>query len=436
MRSGYRLWVVGAMGLFTVPGSGQCPILRGTIADLRSQAPITEARMRIKTREKVEYVNVMNGKYQTNLPCTNASIIIEAKGYSTLSMTYTQSQHLAGASDYYVPFNLLPIVHQTSDEPYVQSEQSHTELQNRPINSQHISNRVFRVTDAYTEKLLPATVCLYYTQTARKDCFVSNASQQPVITFSEPDIIAVEVDVPGYQPYKGNLILDHLDNQTRTYTIRLQREVTVVSVTSPGENYAYTLSRESRSVDFKRIDKSHFYQFAEPGIYQLSCTDSEGVLIDKKNVEITTGLNILAGFIEKKNTIVKSRGGAVPLTPVVTSLPDINRLYFDQSEYQLRPASRNKLDSLAAWLLQNPEQWVVIKGHTDNVGNAQRNQTLSEFRAKVVCNYLINRGVAETSISWTGVGSQFPIAPNDTESNRQRNRRVEIFLSATPDPNN
>ena len=78
----------------------------------------------------------------------------------------------------------------------------------------------------------------------------------------------------------------------------------------------------------------------------------------------------------------------------------------------------------------------MIRGHTDNVGNARRNQTLSEFRAKVVFTYLTNRGVPEAAMEWSGLGSQWPDASNDTEEGRRKNRRVEIFSPDKASPIN
>jgi outer membrane protein OmpA-like peptidoglycan-associated protein len=69
----------------------------------------------------------------------------------------------------------------------------------------------------------------------------------------------------------------------------------------------------------------------------------------------------------------------------------------------------------------------MIEGHTDNVGNAQSNQSLSERRAAAVKQYLVTMAhVDATRLSTKGYGASKPIAPNTTAEGRQENRRVEL----------
>lgn len=431
-------WVAWAFGLIAFPGAGQCLKIRGTIADLRSHAPVPKARITIKTKDKTDFVDVMNGTYQIGLPCTGATIMIEAKGYSSFTMPVSSRTKVSDNVSFYVPFSLLPIDHQASDQPYFQSEQSHTELtKNRDPKSEK-AERIFRITDAITDQPVQSTVCLYYTQTAQKDCFITTLQNpEQSIVFSDPDIVAIEVTAAGYQMYRGNLILDKLDNQKRTYTIRLQREATLLSITSAQNDLVYSLILDKKPVHLSGKAGREFYQFLEPGSYILKIADTGGALIREEPIIIYPGLNVYEGKNGKVG-VASIPAQAEPKSRGMTAavLPPVRTLYFDQSDYRLRPASRNRLDSLAAWLLQHPGQRVQLKGHTDNVGNVQRNQTLSEFRAKVVCTYLINKGMAESDISWIGVGSQYPEAPNETEANRQLNRRVEVYLTNTSNINN
>lgn len=106
----------------------------------------------------------------------------------------------------------------------------------------------------------------------------------------------------------------------------------------------------------------------------------------------------------------------------------LNNLYFDQSSYVLRPESSAELDRLVAALKANPKLKIAIAGHTDNVGDARLNVLLSENRAKVVKNYLFNRGIADARLSALGYGPNRPVGPNDTEEARSRNRRVEFTV--------
>ena len=66
-----------------------------------------------------------------------------------------------------------------------------------------------------------------------------------------------------------------------------------------------------------------------------------------------------------------------------------------------------------------------ISGHTDNVGNAQANKTLSDKRAQACRNYIVSKGIDKKRPDAVGFGDEHPIAPNDTDEGRQKNRRIE-----------
>ena len=84
---------------------------------------------------------------------------------------------------------------------------------------------------------------------------------------------------------------------------------------------------------------------------------------------------------------------------------------------------------LADVLQQHPQRTVLIEGFTDSTGTAAHNQELSERRADAVRSALQEMGVANDRIAIRGYGESHPVAANDTEANRQLNRRVEIVFS-------
>ena len=101
---------------------------------------------------------------------------------------------------------------------------------------------------------------------------------------------------------------------------------------------------------------------------------------------------------------------------------------FDPGQAAIRPNFRPVLDNFAQSLQQNPSSTVTIIGHTDATGSASVNEPLSLQRADATRDYLVSRGVASNRFSIDGRGSREPVASNDTEAGRARNRRVEIFL--------
>jgi OOP family OmpA-OmpF porin len=103
-------------------------------------------------------------------------------------------------------------------------------------------------------------------------------------------------------------------------------------------------------------------------------------------------------------------------------------VYFDQSSYLLRPESYTQLNQLVALLKSRPGLKIEISGHTDNVGDPRLNLALSENRARVITSYLITNGITENRLRFKGYGQTQPIAANDTEENKRKNRRVEVRL--------
>ncbi len=104
----------------------------------------------------------------------------------------------------------------------------------------------------------------------------------------------------------------------------------------------------------------------------------------------------------------------------------LNNLYFDYGKSTISARSQPELKRLLDLLKTNTHLKVEIGGHTDNKGSADFNQRLAEQRAASVTKYLQQQGVAATRLRAIGYGFRQPVAPNDTEANRQRNRRTEL----------
>lgn len=99
---------------------------------------------------------------------------------------------------------------------------------------------------------------------------------------------------------------------------------------------------------------------------------------------------------------------------------------FETGSSNLKSSSLKNLDNLATYLMTFKDNVFVIKGHTDNTGDEDKNIALSDERAEAVKSYLISKGIAAESLLAIGFGSLKPIADNKTEEGKQKNRRVEI----------
>ena len=102
---------------------------------------------------------------------------------------------------------------------------------------------------------------------------------------------------------------------------------------------------------------------------------------------------------------------------------------FDSGKYNLKPGSTKMLINSLVGVKARPGWLIVVSGHTDNTGNPQLNQTLSQKRAEAVRDWMRDTGdVPESCFAVQGYGESRPVATNDTPEGRTLNRRVEISL--------
>lgn len=107
----------------------------------------------------------------------------------------------------------------------------------------------------------------------------------------------------------------------------------------------------------------------------------------------------------------------------------LKNIFFETNMFHLLPESRSELGQLISFLQKNPSVEIEIAGYTDNVGDDQSNQLLSENRAKTVFDYLVLNKVPASKISFKGYGESMPLNDNATEENRQNNRRTEFKIT-------
>jgi OmpA-OmpF porin, OOP family len=116
------------------------------------------------------------------------------------------------------------------------------------------------------------------------------------------------------------------------------------------------------------------------------------------------------------------RGEGEPAPRVV--LEDV---YFDSGKAKLRAESMPRLDRIFEYMRHKKGVRIEISGHTDNLGNAKENKELSRDRAQACRDYLVKKGIDKSRIVAVGHGDEKPIASNDAEEGRQKNRRIEAI---------
>lgn len=108
-------------------------------------------------------------------------------------------------------------------------------------------------------------------------------------------------------------------------------------------------------------------------------------------------------------------------------------ILFPTGKYTLNQTAQTSLSQFANSLINNPGTNVQIFGYTDNTGSFEVNDKLSNNRANAVKSYLVNSGVPVTRLSSQGVPMADYVATNETAEGRAQNRRVEIYISASPE---
>ena len=138
------------------------------------------------------------------------------------------------------------------------------------------------------------------------------------------------------------------------------------------------------------------------------------VRLESREAELATTRQELAELQAKKT----ARGTVVTLGSVL----------FATGRSELLPGAQGSIDRLARYLAENPDNTVLIEGHTDSTGSDTTNLRLSQDRADAVRMALIAEGISANRITAKGLGSSRPVAPNTSAEGRQQNRRVEIVI--------
>ena len=169
--------------------------------------------------------------------------------------------------------------------------------------------------------------------------------------------------------------------------------------------------------------------------------DDDGIVDEEDDCPAEKGSAVLKGCPDRDNDGVADKddrcpdlagipeNNGCPELPkeVISQLTKIaSKIFFESGSDKLRPSSIAQLDDLSDILSKYPESNLIIEGHTDNTGDAERNVILSQKRCESVKTYLISKGIDANRLSATGFGQSHPIDDNNTASGRSKNRRVEL----------
>ncbi|MFN3790947.1 OmpA family protein [Massilia sp.] len=152
---------------------------------------------------------------------------------------------------------------------------------------------------------------------------------------------------------------------------------------------------------------------------QAQAAQQQAAAAQQQNAALAQRAAVLEALLVELQAVKTERGYVVTIGDVL----------FATNQANLTPNGMSTLRKLADVMAQNPNRTVLVEGFTDSTGSSSYNQELSQRRAEAVASALGSLGVPRDRIAMKAYGEAFPVAPNDTASNRQLNRRVEIVLS-------
>jgi len=178
-------------------------------------------------------------------------------------------------------------------------------------------------------------------------------------------------------------------------------------------NFSPEIKKDMKRIDVFRLGPKESYYFVDEIKMVRAKQFEEKIAIERVGPDYQKEWEDSA-LVVKKDVAIGDK----------IALPHIS---FVNGRYYLLPESYTELNKLARYLLDNPSFEIRINGHSDNLGLRYKNQKISELRAREVFEYLIAKGV-QNKMNFKGFGSDFPIADNNTDDGRAKNRRVEFEI--------
>ena len=141
------------------------------------------------------------------------------------------------------------------------------------------------------------------------------------------------------------------------------------------------------------------------------------------------GYMFMSGTLEQRDSLHNKRK-IIDLSEIaIGEKVTLNNIFFEFDKAALQKESYGELKRVAKFLKNNPTVSIELAGHTDIIGSRDYNLTLSTERAKSVYDYMIKIGVPTHRLSYKGYGPDRPVASNETEEGRARNRRTEVIIT-------
>lgn len=200
--------------------------------------------------------------------------------------------------------------------------------------------------------------------------------------------------------------------------------------------YVKAIIKDSQTDD--RLDAVYsIFEFENNHLFAFGETVQQGEFLITMPIDKTFRLEIeKKGYVFHSEQFKAQEGSISKPYLLEVRLQPVNKgssivlqnVLFRTNSYELEEVSFPELMKVVELMKSEPEISARIKGHTDDVGSAEYNLSLSEKRAQSVLEFLIENGISRNRLSAEGYGETQPLVPNDSDGNRQMNRRTEFEI--------
>ncbi len=285
---------------------------------------------------------------------------------------------------------------------------------------------------------------LYYSTSGKggfgqADVFITKRLDDSWINWSAPENLGPQINTAGMDAYysipaSGDVAYfssSNGENQLDLYKIALPEEQRPAPVTllsgKVTDRSGKILNAQVRCSDIANNlevarsstseDAENFSMVLPAGQHYRINVESSGYLPYSDEIDLSTQ----SGFAEPFIDIILD-------SIAIGSVTTIGDIFFDFNKASLKPESFYSLDKLVDLLKLNSKWIVEIQGHTDSIGTAEFNNSLSLERAQTVVAYLKQKEISETRLRSEGFGALQPVSDNSTDEGRRKNRRVAFRI--------
>lgn len=275
------------------------------------------------------------------------------------------------------------------------------------------------------------------------DIWMTKRLDKTWLKWSDPVNLGSPINTPDWDAFftldaggEYAYMSSHLDSYGESDIVRvklLEREKPNPVVIVSGNVYnAKTMQPLSASLVYETLPDG---AIAGNGVSNPSDGAFKVVLPYDKNYSIRATADKYFAVSENLNLDSLTKAGYIEihkdlfLVPIeIGQVVRLNNVFFDFDKWDLRPESYFELNRVVKLLTENPAIEIEMSAHTDSRGSDEYNFKLSDNRARSVMEYIISKGITPARIKSQGYGETKPVVPNDTDENRQLNRRVEFTI--------